>query len=170
MAADRDPPTRGQRLFFWFAGVAAAIGMGWLGATLHLAGRAPIGLTPLGLGVALGLVVGVLAEALPAAPKKRLVGRTLALAFLAAIAQHAWLYEHFRGQWHQARAAAPEIAQFRPQSPWSPAEYFSRELAAAPGRVAALWVSDAALLVAGAVGVMLVWRRKQTPPAGTPEG
>jgi len=65
------------------------------------------------------------------------------LAIVTVLAQHAWLYHSFRQQWHEARAKSPEVALFRAEAPWSPREYFARELT--PYR-AALWCLDAALI------------------------
>ena len=77
-------------------------------------------------------------------------------ALLAALAQHAWLYHDFRRQWHEARASSAQIAMFRQETPWSPAEYFAHEFT--PKR-AGLWVLDAALIVAGSVATVAVMKR-----------
>jgi len=50
------------------------------------------------------------------------------------------------------------VAMFRPEAPWSPQEYFMRELT--PQR-AALWGLDAALIASAAVGTVLILDRKQ---------
>jgi hypothetical protein len=77
-------------------------------------------------------------------------------ALVTTLAEHAWLYLDFRRQWQEVRAKSPEVALFRPEAPWSPAEYFARELSA--GR-APLWALDAVLVIAAAVTVVVVARR-----------
>ncbi len=149
-------------LFWYAAGLVAAIAIAWLAALLHLSGNAPVGLLSLGVGIALGAALSALAasghrlQGGRLAGRRRLVAGTLILALLTVLAQHAWLYHDFRRQWHEARAESPEVALFRPETPWSPREYFARELT--PQR-AALWFVDAALITAAAVGTALFLRR-----------
>jgi len=134
----------------------AAIAIGGLAATIHLAGFAPVGVLPLGVGLALGAILTGLAAVTRVTCGKRLIVGAALLAIVAALAEHAWLYRDFRRQWHEARAKSPHIAMFRPETPWSPAEYFAHE--ASPGRVA-LWCVDAALVTAATVGTVLGSRR-----------
>jgi hypothetical protein len=89
----------------------------------------------------------------------RLIAAAALLAILGAAAEHAWLYRDFRQQWQEARVASAELAKHRPEEPWSPAEYFRRELGDSPIGVLAYWAFDAALIVAGAVGVVVAWTR-----------
>lgn len=145
--------------FIMSAGAALAIA--WLAAQLHLSGHAPFALISLGVGAALGAALSAIAATGHRAEGGRVAGRspglltTVIFAIVTVLAQHAWLYSDFRRQWHQARAASAEIALFRPESPWSPAEYVAHELT--PAR-AALWALDAALIVAAAVGVVVWWQ------------
>jgi hypothetical protein len=88
--------------------------------------------------------------------RTRLVLGTVALALVTVLAEHAWLYRDFRRQWHEARSRSAEVALFRPEAPWSPAEYFAREASA--GRIA-LWVVDATLIIVVAIGCGLVAQR-----------
>ena len=151
---------------FYVAGAVAAIAIGWLAAKLHVAGFAPIGLLSLGIGIALGAALCSMAASQRLASRRQCVVGALVMAIVTVLAEHAWLYQDFRRQWHEARAESAAVALFRPETPWSPAEYFARELT--PGR-AALWVLDAVLITAAAVGVVIVWSRRQhlTPTPDT---
>ena len=144
-------------LIWYITGAGAAVAIAWLAAMLHLSGHAPLGLLSLGVGAALGAALNTLAAMLRVAGRSPTVVSTVIFALVTVLAQHAWLYVDFRRQWHEARAASPEVALFRPESPWSPAEYLTRELT--PGR-AALWALDAALVVAAAVAVVVWWQRR----------
>jgi len=144
-------------LIWYITSAGAALAIAWLAAMLHVSGHAPLGLVSLGVGAALGATISVIAASQRLAGQRRLILSTLLFALLTVLAQHAWLYLDFRRQWHEARAASPEVALFRPESPWSPAEYLARELT--PGR-AGLWALDAALIVAAAVAVVVMWQRR----------
>jgi hypothetical protein len=102
------------------------------------------------------LVVAKLAKRAGVCCRKQLVVGTTIFALVAVLTEHAWLYHDFRRQWGEARAREPQVALFRPEEPWSPAEYVLNEWS--PGR-AALWCVDASLIVASAVGVVLVRNR-----------
>jgi hypothetical protein len=142
----------------WYvSGFVVAAATGWVVTQFHSAGFAPFGLISVGAGLALGAVLGALATTLRVADRSQLVIGTMIFAVVTAFAQHAWLYLDFRRQWHEARAASPEVALFRPEAPWSPAEYVARELT--PGR-AALWALDGALIVAAALGVVFWLQRR----------
>jgi hypothetical protein len=147
----------------------AALAIAWLAAMLHLSGHAPLGLISLGVGAAVGAVLTAIA-AMGYGPKSgRVAGRapsrltTVIFAIVTVLAQHAWLYLYFRRQWHEARANSAHIAMFRPESPWSPTEYLTRELTAQqanPGYIIALWALDAALIVAAAVAIVAWLHRR----------
>ena len=141
---------------WYLAGIAAGAVIGWVAAMCHLGGWAPIGLVSLGVGLALGYVLSKLAAAVSVCCPKRLAVGAVTFALVAVLVEHTWLYHDFRRQWQEARAVEPQVALFRPAEPWSPAEYLEREMS--PGR-AALWCVDAALIVAAAVGTVLVLRR-----------
>ena len=142
----------------WYtAGFLAAVAVAWLAAIIHVSGHAPIGLLSLGVGIALGAILTGIAASQRLAGGRRLVAGTVILALVAVLAEHAWLYRDFRRQWHEARARSPEAALFRPETPWSPREYFAHELT--PQR-AALWWIDAALITAAAAGTVAVMRRE----------
>jgi hypothetical protein len=79
---------------------------------------------------------------------------------LAVIAEHTWLYLDFRRQWREAREKSPQMAMFRPESPWSPREYFAIE---ATPEHAALWCVDAIVILAGAVGTVVVMPKIVSP-------
>jgi hypothetical protein len=137
-------------------GGVVAVALGWLVAKLNVIGFTPVGLLPLAIGIALGTAAGSLAAVARIAQPKRLILTTVVLAILAVLSEHAWLYRDFCRQWREARANEAKIAMFRPEKPWSPAEYFAQE--ATPRRIA-LWCVDAVLIVAGAVATALISRQ-----------
>jgi ABC-type uncharacterized transport system permease subunit len=142
----------------WYVcGFVVAAAISWVVTLFHSAGFAPFGLISVSAGLALGAVLCALATTLRVADRSHLIIGTLILAVVTALAQHAWLYRDFRRQWQEARASSAELAMFRPESPWSPAEYLAHELT--PGR-AAFWTLDAALVVAAAVSVVVWWHRR----------
>ncbi|MEX0612911.1 MAG: hypothetical protein WD738_21145 [Pirellulales bacterium] len=145
-------------LLWYVAGLVVSFAIAWVAALLQLSGYAPVGIVSLGVGLALGAALHVLAATLRVAGHRRHVVGTVVLALVTVLAQHAWLYGDFRRQWHEARARSPEVALFRPESPWSPREYFSHEVS--PQRVV-LWCVDAALIVTAAVGAIAMLERKR---------
>jgi hypothetical protein len=161
-------PGRLPDLSVCLVGVAAAVALGWIAARFNVAGFAPVALLPIAIGIVLGIVVVRLGIASGVACRKRLILAAIAVAILAVLAEHAWLYRDFCRQWREARAREPQIALHRPDSPWSPVEYVTRE--ATPGRIA-FWCADAALVVAGAVGSVVQLQRKterSASPAARP--
>jgi hypothetical protein len=141
----------------WYAGsFIAAVSLGWLAASVHATGFAPIGLLSLAFGVLFGIMVTALAGLAGIRCRTRLIIGTVVLALITVFAEHAWLYREFRRQWHEARASSAELAMFRPETPSSPSEYFARELAAGRGP---LWVLDALLIMLAATTTMLIARR-----------
>jgi hypothetical protein len=163
---------RGAVLVWYAGGMLAAVAIGWIAARLNVVGIAPVGLSSLCVGGVLGGTLTALAVSQSRRPgpavltgSPHVVIGTILLALVTILAEHAWLYRDFRRQWHAARANSPEVALFRPAAPWSPAEYFARELSADR---AALWALDAVLVIAAAVIVVIVARRPQqsTRPYG----
>jgi hypothetical protein len=141
----------------YITSAGAALAIAWLAAMLHLSGQAPLGLISLGVGAALGAALTAIAATLRVADRQASIRATIVYAIVTILAQHAWLYIDFRRQWQEARANSAQIAMFRPESPWSPAEYLSHELT--PGH-AALWALDAVLILAAAVVVVVWWNRR----------
>jgi hypothetical protein len=141
------------------AGSVAAISIAWIAAKLHAAFAAPVGSVSIAIGLFLGLALGALAVVTKAPRRRTLIIAAVLLSLLVVFAQHAWLYAQFRRQWREARARSPEIAMFRGEQPWSPVEYFNRELMA--GR-AAVWCLDGALIVGTAVGIFAIMERKRS--------
>jgi len=140
----------------WYVfGILLAAAVGYLAAVCHLAGLAPVGLVSLAVGVGLGLGAAQLASMFHIACRKRLLSGALLFALIAIFAEHAWLYQDFRRQWREARDVNPRVAMFRPESPWSPAEYLHHE---ATGPRITLWCIDAMLIAAGSIGVVMLRR------------
>ncbi len=145
-----------KSLLIWFvSGTFAAIAVGWLAARIHVSGHAPVGLTSCSVGVLLGVALSAIAASQRLAGARELLLGTLLLAILTVLAEHAWLYRDFRGQWQEARAKSAAVAMFRPETPPGPREYFAREVNGP------LWCLDAALVAAAAVGTVIVWRRNE---------
>ncbi len=143
-----------KSLLFWLLfGTIAAIGVGWVAALVHASGHAPIGLTSLGVGALLGVLLGRLAAMLRIAGPAPLVVGTLLLAIFTILAEHAWLYRDFRGQWREARTKSAAVAMFRSDTPPGPRDYFAREFNAP------LWCLDATIIASAAVGIAIVLRR-----------
>jgi hypothetical protein len=74
-----------------------------------------------------------------------LLATTVFFAVLTIVAEHAWLYLDFRGQWKQSRTTSPAVAMFRPEEPLTPREYFARDWNPR------LWISDAVIITATTV-------------------
>ncbi len=134
------------------AGAIAAVVVAWVAARIHASGHAPVGLTSAGVGLGLGWVLSRLAAMCGVHCSVRRTIGTLLLVFVTLVAEHAWLYIDFRGQWREARAKSAEVAMFRPEEPPGPAEYFSREW------YPTLWISDAVIIGAAALGTVVWWR------------
>ena len=142
----------------WYAaGLVAAVAVAWVATLIYRSGHAPVGIVSLGVGVTLGMILSKLAAATHVNCRPRPMVGTVAIALIAVVAQHVWLYRDFRRQWHESRVKSAQVAMFRPESPWSPVEYFGRELTP---EQAALWCTDAALISAGAVGTVFILRRR----------
>lgn len=140
---------------FLLGGIAAGAAVGWIAARCHASGIAPVGLVSLAAGLALGYALSKLAAATGMKVSKRLLVGVAAFALVAVFVEHTWLYWDFRRQWEEARAVNPQVALFREAEPWTPAEYLWREVSTA--RIG-LWCVDAALIIAGAVGVVFARR------------
>src|SRR5688572_11064668 len=132
---------------FLLLGCVVAVVVARVGAALHRSGNAPLAIFSIGVGIALGAILALVAATQRVESARRLLLATFVLALVAAVAQHAWLYADFRRQWHDARERSPQVAMFRSETPWSAGEYFARE--ATPQRVA-IWIVDAALVAGSA--------------------
>jgi ABC-type uncharacterized transport system permease subunit len=145
-------------MLIWYGvGAVAAIFVAWFAALIHASGHAPIGLVSLGVGATLGVILAKLAATLRVAGKKRLVIGAVILSIICILAEHTWLYLDFRRQWHADQAKTPHVAIFRPNTPWSPAQYFAHELTPQQG---ALWCLDATIIIGIAVTTVLTLRRE----------
>lgn len=142
-------------MFIWYgAGAVAAIAIAWLAALLHASGHAPVGLISLATGITLGWTVAKIAATLRIADKRRhLVIASILFAIVVVLAEHSWLYLDFRRQWHASREQSPQVAIFRPDSPWSPRQFF--ENGASPLQVT-VWCVDAALIVISTASTVLI--------------
>jgi hypothetical protein len=150
---------------FPFGGAAVAVALGWGSAMLHVAGKAPVGLLSLGVGVVLGLLLVALAVLTSTPSRRTLIVAAVLLAILTAVAEHGWLYQAYRQKWRQNRVEQPAAAFFRPDdAPLSLTGYIQRELNYSPGQWK-FWLLDAGLILCGAAGVVLV--RDRVTDAGS---
>jgi ABC-type uncharacterized transport system permease subunit len=148
-------------MLIWYgAGAVAAIFVAWVASLIHASGNAPLGLVSIGVGATLGVFLAKLAATLHIAGKKQLVIGTIILSILCILAEHTWLYLDFRRQWHADQAKTPQVAIFRPDTPWSPAQYFTHELTPRQG---ALWCLDATIIIGIAVAAVVTLRRESKP-------
>ena len=153
-------------MLIWYgASTVAAIAIAWLASLVHASGHAPIGLTSLSVGVVLGIALMKVASALQIRPARRhLIVGAIVLAIVTIIAEHTWLYLDFRRQWAKARETSPQVAMFRPETPWSPREFFANQ--ATPGQIT-VWCVDAVVILASTLGTVVFLTGKPTsdPPA-----
>jgi len=134
-------------MIIWYAlGACTSVLIAWIAALVHASGHAPLGLTSLAVGIALGAALIRIAATLRLAGRNRLIFGAVLLALLTIVAEHAWLYLDFRRQWQEAMIARPQAALFRTTPP-SPIQYFSHELTL---NTAFLWTIDAVLIVVSA--------------------
>ncbi len=160
------PVSGSLNLLFLLGGAAAAVAIGWASAMLSVTGKAPVGLLSLGIGIALGLLLVALAELTRFKSPRGLVVSVALCAVLTVLAEHGWLYRAYRQKWQQNRVEHPAVALFRPDdAPLTLAGYFHRELQFAPGQWK-FWLVDGGLIVAGAVGVVILRNRSVRPTAG----
>src|SRR3972149_1080976 len=106
----------------WYCyGLATAVLVGLLASLVSSAGWTPVGVYSLGVGLAIGGPVTKLPGVVPVTWTKRLLTGTVLMAICTVIAQHAWLYNDYRRQWHVVQNHEPALAIFRPGSaPLSP--------------------------------------------------
>src|SRR5262249_54916464 len=128
-------------MLIWYgAGAVTAIFVAWVASLIHSSGNAPLGLVSIGVGATLGVFLANLAATLKLTGKNPpFIGAVLP-SILCILAEHPWLSLDFRRQWHADQAKTPQVAIFRPDTPWSPAQYFAHELTPRQG---ALWAVDA---------------------------
>ena len=106
-----------------------------------LSGWAPVGLLSLAVGDwARILRVQVGGELRCLAAGSDSLSASLLFALVTVFVEHAWLYRDFRRQWHEARASNPQVAMFRPEQPWSPAEYLRHEAIDRSHRAVVCWM------------------------------
>ena len=149
-------------LIWYAAGAVAAIVIAWIAALVHASGHAPVGLISLVVGIALGASLRKIAGTLRVPDSRRhLIIGTILLAIVAVLAEHAWLYLDFRRQWHEAREKSPQVAIFRPESPWSPREFLENE---ATPQLITVWFVDALIIIFSAATTIAVLSQ---PPASS---
>jgi hypothetical protein len=161
-------------VFLWgISGAVSAIVVGWIAARVHASGHAPWGLTSIAIGALLGAALVFLAVRLGVPKLYVLVIGAVLFSICTIVAEHAWLYREFCRQWRDERRTNAAVAMFRDENPPPANEYFRRELNVG------LWSTDAALITAAAVAVVVLGRRQacsfdpasnaQPPAAPTPD-
>src|SRR3954470_18473439 len=94
-------------MLLWYgASAVAAIVVGWVAAMIHASGHAPIGIVSILVGLVLGAALAGIAAVQHIRATRQLIIRTVVLAIITALVEHAWLYIDFRRQWHESRADA----------------------------------------------------------------
>src|SRR6185503_6181225 len=101
---------RNPLLIWWLTGTIAAIAIGWVAALVHASGHAPVGITSIGVGVVLGVALSGLAASQRVAGLRPLLFGIVILAILTVLAEHAWLYRDYCGQWRESRAKSVAVA------------------------------------------------------------
>jgi hypothetical protein len=151
-SATLSPRLAGLLLWF-FAGGLAAVVVGWFAAKVHASGYAPLGLTSLAVGAFLGAVLGFAATHLRRNETWFLLLSAILFSSLTIVAEHAWLYLEFRGQWTESREKSPTVAMFRLAEPPAPQVYFARDWNPR------LWIADAAIITVATIGVLFAMIR-----------
>lgn len=134
-------------------GAVAGVLVGMASASIQTAGLAPVGITSLVTGAVLGSLLVVIARLGHLTKSRIVIAGALACCLAAVVAEHSWFYQHYRQQWHRVHEESPAAAIFRGESqPQSLAAYLAEE-----GTVSryALWLVDAALLIATGVGIVV---------------
>ncbi len=149
-------------LIWYAAGTVAAIVIAWLASLVHASGHAPLGLVSIAVGVALGVALWKLAGALRTLVSRRhLVLGALLLSIVTIVGEHTWLYLDFRRQWTAAREKSPQVALFRPESPWSFREFVANE---ADGKHVTLWSIDAIIILVTTIATVLIFPPQSPAP------
>ena len=148
----------------WFLlGIGTALLVGIASASVQSAGIAPVGITSLAVGATLGGALLGWAHVCGVSWSKTVVVCTLLMALATVVAEHGWLYRHYRMQWHRSRQEEPALEIFRPnQQPQPLTTYLVNEMKA--GR-AMLWLADATLIAVMAAG-MVGYGMPRQPPNG----
>ena len=139
-----------------FLGLVTAVLSGAASATVQLAGFAPLGLTSIATGSALGAALAGLARLCNTWPNRTTLLLTLLFATAAVVTQHVWMYRGYCDQWHRVHDENPAVALFRNESgPKSVGVYLREE--ATPLRTL-MWGVDAILIAATTAGIFATLR------------
>ena len=147
-----------------FLGLVTAVLSGAAAASVQLAGFAPLGLTSIATGSALGAALTGLARLCNTWPNRTTLLLTLLFATAAVVTQHVWMYRGYCDQWHRVHDENPAITLFRNESgPKSIGVYMRAE--ATPVRTL-MWGVDAVLIAATTAGCFVIFRSRlvQPPP------
>ena len=141
------------RSMSWLGTLAvASVAIAFGSAALQRAEWAPLLLSSLLIGAALGTAAIGAAWAFHVENGRLLVAGTVTAAILLVAAQHFALYRLYVNGWEQAQQEQPELALFREPPPKSLRIYLREE--AADGR-AWLWILDGAIVTATAAGIAI---------------
>ena len=139
-----------------FLGLVTAILSGAASASVQLAGFAPLGLTSIATGSALGAALAGLARLCNTWPNRTTLLLTLLFATAAVVTQHVWMYRGYCDQWHRVHEENPAVGLFRNESePKSVGVYLREE--ATPVRTL-MWGVDAILIAATTAGIFATLR------------
>ena len=150
-----------------FLGLVTAVLSGGASATIQLAGFAPIGLTSVATGSALGAALAGLARPCNTWPNRTTLLLTLLFASTAVVTQHVWMYRGYCDQWHRVHDENPVVSLFRNESGPKLVDVYLLE-EATPVRTL-MWGLDAVLIAATTAGIFAAFRARpaQSPPRVT---
>ena len=139
-----------------FLGLVTAVLSGAAAASVQLAGFAPLGLTSIATGSALGAALAGLARLCNTWPNRTTLLLTLLFATAAVVTQHVWMYRGYCDQWHRVGDENPAVGLFRNETgPKSVGVYLREE--ATPVRTL-MWGVDAILIAATTAGIFAALR------------
>lgn len=146
------------RSTIWFGIIAVAgIVVGFASAALQRAGMSPLLIFSLLLGAALAVAAVGAARVFAVGTRPLLIVGTILGSLILVSSQHLALYRAYVEGWELKRSEQQELTLFRDPPPHDFLTYLEQE--AADGRPW-LWLLDAALVTAAAVGLTLWWRSR----------
>lgn len=143
----------------WLGSIAgASVAIALASAALQRAGLAPLLLSSLLIGAALGAVAFGIAWVFDVKNGRLLITGAVMAAVLLVTMQHFALYRFHLNDWDQVTREKPELSLFREPPPESLGIYLRQE--AADGR-AWLWLLDGAIVTATAAGIAVALRSRR---------
>ncbi|MEX2168063.1 MAG: hypothetical protein WD851_02025 [Pirellulales bacterium] len=143
----------------WLGAVASAsVAIAFASAALQRAGLAPLLLSSLLTGAALGAVAIGIAWVFDVKNGRLLIAGTVMAPILLVTMQHFALYRFHLNDWDQVTSEKPELSLFREPPPESLWVYLRQEAAQGRGW---LWLLDGAIVTGAAAGVAVALRSRR---------